>query len=81
MNNRLDYINKFKNNQIAKLHLQNCRESYVNIDDSLKLIVENVKDAATQRAISLARTHLETSLFYAQKGIALKHENKDCHSE
>lgn len=76
MNIRLDYINKFEEGTYEKL--EDLRRVYINLDLALQTILplKNI-DPALERAIALARTHLEESLMYGIKSLCLKYEVKD----
>ncbi len=76
MNNRLDFICKFKNSQLATMEMSAARERFIEIDAELQKLLENPVDAALARSVSLARTHIEVALQYTIKSLCLKHEDK-----
>ncbi len=76
MNNRLDFICKFKNPTLAGLELKAARERFIEIDAELQKLLERPTEPALARAVSLARTYLEQSMQYTIKSLCLKHEDK-----
>jgi hypothetical protein len=76
MDNRLDYINNFKDLDVAAADMSEMRKSFMAIDAALVEIMEVCEDVAGQRALAIARTHVETAQMYAIKGLCLFHEDK-----
>lgn len=76
MNNRLDFICKFKNATLATMEMRAARERFIEIDAELQKLLEKPTDPALARSVSLARTHLEVALQYTIKSLCLKHEDK-----
>ena len=77
MDNRLDFISKFVNEDEAHHDMATLRNRFIDLDKSLMAIWKTCGNLPGQRAIALARTNLETSLQYAIKGLCLKHEKTD----
>jgi hypothetical protein len=76
MDNRLDFISKFKNETLAGMEFRAARERFIEIDAELQKLLENPVEPALARSVSLARTYLEQSLQYTIKSLCLKHEDK-----
>lgn len=82
MNNRLDYINKFKPGAFEEMG--KLRKQLTDIDDYLSKLstsalagnLDQESDRAFQRALSLARTKLESTQMYAIKAMCLLYEDK-----
>lgn len=78
MDNRLDFISKFKDQDSAINEMTKARKQFIEIDIELVslAITRDFKDPAFQRQISLARTLLEQSLQHTIKALCLLHEDK-----
>lgn len=75
MNNRLDFINKFIDDDSAIKEMTKCRKEFMDIDDNLSQLAIEAKDKpAMARSIANARTRLEESLQHSIKALCLKHE-------
>lgn len=77
MNNRLDFISNIE--AIGIELMTQIRTAYINLDECLVHLSTNSAnplDGAANRALSLARTNLETSLQYAIKTLCLQYEVK-----
>jgi len=77
MNNRLDYIGKFKDGAVEKM--TEIRAKFVALDEELRMLACNSEsvDPAFNRTLALARTHIETASMYAIKSVCLKYEDKN----
>jgi hypothetical protein len=78
MNNRLDFISNIHQDGIDLM--TQVRQAYITLDENLRLFSTNSEkplDAASNRALALARTHLETSLQYSIKTLCLQYEIKE----
>lgn len=76
MNNRLDFISEFEAPNIAMREMSDFRAAIMFLDEELRSMIDRPVDAALARAVSLARTHLESALAYGIKSLCLKHEKK-----
>lgn len=78
MDNRLDFISKIEPNGIELMTA--IRKAYIDLDNVLRHFTgnhANPLDAAANRTLALARTHLETSLQFAIKTLCLQYEIKE----
>jgi hypothetical protein len=66
---RLDFIRNIKPEYIEKMTM--VREMFIDIDRVLKMMVDESKDAATQRSIALSRTYNEQACQAAIKSLCL----------
>lgn len=75
MNNRLDYIGKFRDG--AREEMESIRKAIGEIDEKLRLISHATCSSFTalHRAISIARTKLESAQMYAIKAVCLQYED------
>jgi hypothetical protein len=76
MDNRLDYISQFNEGGVELMTAY--REAYINLDETLRLLISNneTMPVTLHRTLALARTHLESSLMYAIKSVCLRFEKK-----
>jgi hypothetical protein len=74
MDNRLDFIDKFKEG--ATEAMADLRKKYIALDDVLRELIKEHSSVQFARVVSIARTYLETSLQYGIKSLCLKHEDK-----
>jgi len=77
MNNRLDYINNFKDKDKATREMAECRLKFIHIDDLLRVedkVATDNNNPAMARSIANSRTRLEEACQHAIKALCLKHE-------
>ncbi len=80
LNNRLDFISNIEENAIEMM--TDLRNQFIHLDLSLQEIAEAYPDVdnggnpAAARALSLARTHIETALQFGIKSLCLCGEIK-----
>jgi len=77
-NIRLDFISNIEDVYVQRM--KELRAMYIDLDLALSEIEEDQmfdKNPGAMRTISLARTHLETSLMYAIKSLCIIGEIKD----
>lgn len=76
---RLDFINNIRHEMIEAMTV--IRKMYIELDSELQCVDDVVCDdenkQAALRCVSIARTHLETSLQYAIKSLCLVGEIKN----
>ena len=77
MNNRLDFISKFKDHEIAVAEMSEIRKLFMALDSMLQFLMKETSDAATLRVAAISRTHIESALHYAIKALCLRHEDKE----
>jgi hypothetical protein len=78
MNNRLDFISKFKDEDIAILEMTGCRAKFIELDEALRIEAQLAQDnnlPAMARSIANARTRLEEACQHAIKALCIKHED------
>lgn len=72
---RLDYISNIRDTSIWRM--TELRKQFIALDEDLKRICDDMGgDGAGLRAISIARTHLETGLQFAIKSLCILGEQK-----
>lgn len=76
MDNRLDFISSFENNDEAVQEMSSIRAKLILIDEYLRTMAPESRDSALNRSIAMARTHIESALHYTIKSLCLKHEKK-----
>jgi len=79
MDIRLDYICEFEDRDAAIAEMTAIRKDFIALDNAICFFAEDIQknNPAMARAVSIARTHLETSLQYAIKALCLKYEKKN----
>lgn len=78
MNNRLDFISEFTNQDEAINEMKACRNRYIELDGRLRETADEVpSNPEACRCIAIARSHIETALQYSIKALCLKWEKKD----
>jgi hypothetical protein len=77
MDNRLDFISRFRDDQLAKAEMQEIRFKIIAIDNYLKDLTKKSASPSFLRSLSLARTNLEQSLQYTIKALCLFWEDKE----
>lgn len=78
MNNRLDFISKFKDENLAILEMSGCRREFIELDRKLQIeakIAVDYNNPAMGRSVANARTHLEEALQHSIKALCLKNED------
>lgn len=76
-NIRLDFISNIENDYLARM--AELRAMYIDLDLAIQELEDDENfehESGAMRTISLARTHLETSLQYAIKSLCLIGEVK-----
>lgn len=71
---RLDFITNIDPAFIARM--TEIRKQFIAMDDTLKLMADETKDAATSRSIALARTYNEQACQASIKSLCLLGERK-----
>jgi len=77
MDNRLDFISKFNDEDLTILEMNACRHKFIELDNALReeaILAASSSNAAMARSIANARTRLEEALQHAIKALCLKHE-------
>ena len=72
---RLDFIKNIRNHYIDRMTA--IRSKFVEMDDLLKFMADETKDAATNRTIALARTYNEQACQSSIKALCLLGEVKE----
>ena len=77
MNNRLDFISKFKDSGIAIAQMSGMRQMFIEIDNILIDIHESLDEGcAGRRSVDNSRLHLEEACQHAIKALSLLHEDR-----
>jgi hypothetical protein len=71
---RLDFISAIRADYIARM--SEVRKKFIEIDEALKIMADETKDAATSRTIALSRTYNEQACQSAIKSLCLLGEQK-----
>ena len=80
MDNRLDFIKSFKDEDLAISEMTGCRAKFRDLDEALRLEAKAASDYNNQamaRSVANARTRLEEACQHAIKALCLKHELKE----
>ena len=71
---RLDFIDKIDPIEIQRM--TEIRNKFIELDDGLKKIADEINDFAGLRCVSLARTNLEIALQFSIKSLCISGEIK-----
>ena len=81
MDNRLDFVSKFKDHDAAINEMTRSRKCFIALDEALRELAQEDIVVGTnpqiQRQISIARTHIEDACQHTIKALCLKHEAKE----
>lgn len=78
MNIRLDFIDKFVDEDMAIMEMSGVRHEFMKLDEKIKSEYAHAADKpAMQRSLANARSRIEDALHHMIKALCLKHEKLD----